>query len=282
MDFIDLHIHTNASDGTDSPARVVEKARELGLAAIAITDHDTIAGVEEAQARGRELGVEVVSGVELAVDYYGRELHLLGYFVPKNAPGLERLLAEAAEQRAERNGRIIALLRQAGYPISLEELQQSFPGQSLGRPHICTLLVRKGVIPSVQEGFKTLVGAGKPYYVPRKRFSLGTAAAALREAGAVSSLAHPYKYGCEGMQMNALMQNVRCCGVAHLEAFYSDYDEEQTQELRDTAREWGMDVTGGSDYHGENRGVQLCVGRGGLRVPDWVLEDMKSYRAEEL
>ena len=99
MDFIDLHIHTNASDGTDSPARVVEKARELGLAAIAITDHDTIAGVEEAQARGRELGVEVVSGVELAVDYYGRELHLLGYFVPKNAPGLERLLAEAACRR---------------------------------------------------------------------------------------------------------------------------------------------------------------------------------------
>ena len=98
----------------------------------------------------------------------------------------------------------------------------------------------------------------------------------------MSSLAHPYKYGCEGMQMNALMQNVRCCGVAHLEAFYSDYDEEQTQELRDTAREWGMDVTGGSDYHGENRGVQLGVGRGGLRVPGWVLEDMKSYRAQEL
>ena len=280
MNFIDLHIHTTASDGTDSPRQVVEKAKELGLAAIAITDHDTLAGVEEAMETGRELGVEVIPGVELSVDYYGRNLHLLGYFTDGEAGPLRNMLAAAAAEREERNEKIVASLAAAGYPVTMEELRAENPGHLLGRPHICDLLVKKGAIASRDEGFATLLGEGKPFYIPRKNLSLATAAAVLRECRAVSSLAHPFKYGYEGMQVNAMMQNVRCCGIAHLEAFYGDYTEDQIWELRDLAKEWGMDVTGGSDYHGARRPMQLGTGGGELRVPDWVLEDLKAYREE--
>lgn len=280
MDFIDLHIHTTASDGTDTPREVVEKAKALGLAAIAITDHDTLAGVEEAMTAGQELGVEVIPGVELSVDYYGRDLHLLGYFTDGNAAPLREMLDSAAAERERRNEKIVAALAEAGYPVSMEELREDNPGHLLGRPHIADLLVKKGAAASRNEAFEKFLGEGKPFYIPRKNISMATAAAVLRESGAVSSLAHPLKYGYEGMQVGALMQNVRCCGIEHVEAFYGDYTEDQIWELRDLAKEWGMDVTGGSDYHGARRGMQLGTGGGELRVPDWILEDLKAYREE--
>lgn len=280
MNYIDLHIHTTASDGTDTPRQVVEKAKALGLAAIAITDHDTLAGVAEAMEAGKELGVEVIPGVELSVDYYGHDLHLLGYFADESAAPLRELLAAATAERNGRNEKIVSALAEAGYPVSMEELLSENPGHLLGRPHIADLLVKKGVVASRNEAFDKFLDDGKPFYIHRKNISLATAAAVLRECRAVSSLAHPLKYGFEGMQVGALMQNVRCCGIEHVEAFYGDYTEDQIWELRDLAKEWGMDVTGGSDYHGARRGMQLGTGGGELRVPDWVLEDMKAYREE--
>lgn len=281
MDFIDLHIHTSASDGSDSPAEIVEKAKALGLTAIAVTDHDTLAGVEEAMARGREVNIEVIPGVELSVNYYGKNLHLLGYFTSPDNEAVANMLAASAAERSSRNERIVAMLAEAGYPITMQELSAAFPGKLLGRPHIANFLESRGCIGSVQEGFDTLLGEGQPFFIPRRSLTMGAAAAVLRDVKAVSSLAHPLKYGYTGMQWGALWQNVRCVGIAHLEAFYSGYTEEEMWELRDTAKEWDMDITGGSDYHGSDRPeVEIGFGTGDLRVPDWILEDMKTYRAE--
>ena len=185
MSCIDLHIHTAASDGTDTPRAAVEKAASLGLAAVSITDHDSVSGVPEAMRAGAELGVEVVPGIEVSSDYRDNNVHILGYFIDPAAAQLRPVLDWVKTERDERNEKIAAMFARDGFDISLAQLRKEYPDSVLGRPHFCEHLMRKGYISSVKEGFEKYLGEGKPYYLPKRRISIAKAVETIVAAGGV-------------------------------------------------------------------------------------------------
>ena len=279
MRYIDLHVHSTASDGTDSPASLVEQAAKLGLAAIAVTDHDSVGGVAEAVEAGRALGVEVVPGIEVSSDYLDNNVHILGYFIDPASPELRPVLDWVATERNERNEKIVANLAAAGYDISMDELRQTYPGAVLGRPHFCEFLMKKGHIASVKEGFDTLLGTGKPFYLPKRRISIEKAVEVIRAAGGVPVLAHPVMYGYDREGLGRLFDTVAALGIRHMEAYYSENTPEDETWLLAEAERRGFGVTGGSDYHGSRKlHIRLGSGCGNLRVPESLLEELKKAK----
>ncbi len=279
MKLIDLHIHTTASDGTDTPREIVEKAGALGLAAVGITDHDSVSGIREAEAAGAELGVEVVPGIEVSSDYRDNNVHILGYYLDPDSPALRPVLDWVRTEREKRNRKIAANLAAAGYDISLEALRAEYPDSVLGRPHFAEHLMKKGYISSVKEGFDTLLGVGKPFYLPKRRIPIAEAVSVIRAAGGVPVLAHPFQYGYSPAELTELIDTVKACGIRHLEAYYSEHTPQQQAELLALAGSLGFGVTGGSDYHGTRKThIQLGSGTGSLRVPYSVLEALRASR----
>lgn len=279
MKYIDLHVHSTASDGSDSPRSIVEQAAALGLAAIAITDHDSVGGVAEALEAGRELGVEVVPGIEVSSDYLDNNVHILGYFIDPASPALRPVLDWVATERNERNEKIVANLAAAGYDISMAELRQTYPGAVLGRPHFCELLMKKGYVASVKEGFDTLLGTGKPFYLPKRRISIEKAVEVIRAAGGVPVLAHPVMYGYDREGMLRLFDTVEALGIRHMEAYYSENTPGDEAWLLAEAARRDFGVTGGSDFHGSRKPhIKLGSGRGDLRVPESLLEELKKAK----
>ena len=277
MKYIDLHVHSNASDGSDSPRALVERAAAAQLAAIAVTDHDCVGGLAEALCAGRELGVEVVPGIEVSTDYLDNNVHILGYFIDPAAPELRPVLYWVAIERNARNEKIVANLAAAGYDISMEELRETYPGAVLGRPHFCEFLVKKGNIASVKEGFDTLLGTGKPFYLPKRRISIQKAVEVIRAAGGIPVLAHPVMYGYDREGIERLFDTVTALGIRHVEALYSENSPEDEAWLLAACKRRGLGITGGSDYHGSRKPwIELGRGKGNLRVPYTVLEELKT------
>ncbi len=274
---IDLHIHTTASDGTCSPRQAVELAKKLDLAAIAVTDHDTLAGLPEAAAAGRALGVEVVPGVELAADYEGREVHILGYFIDPDAPALQRALADALRERDARNERIVDALARDGFPISMQALRQAFPRTVIGRPHIGQFLAERGFAADLHDAMDRYMRPGAPYYSPRVRMPMADAVGAIRAAGGVASLAHPLQYYFDDDAVRTYLLAGRAAGARALEAYYSEHSPAQTAFLLALAGELDMVPSGGSDFHGDRKAhIRMGSGiDGGLAVPASVLEGLR-------
>lgn len=276
---IDLHVHTAASDGTDSPDWVAMLAHALGLAAVAVTDHDTVAGLEQAAGAGAKLGVEIIPGIELSADYEGQEVHILGYFIDPDDPALQKAIAAASDARRRRNESILTALAADGFRVSPAALSASCPGTP-GRPHIADLLVQGGYAESTGDAFDRYLGIGRPYYRPRELMSLEQAAAVIRAAGGVVSLAHPMKYGLDKDGREALVRFARAAGCQAVEAYYSTHTPSQQSELLSLAARYGMAVSGGSDYHGARRPrTQLGSGIGGnLVVPYKILDSLRALR----
>ena len=275
MKLIDLHIHSSASDGADSPAQVVRKAAELGLSAVAITDHDTVSGCAEAMAEGEALGVEVVPGIELT-SRYGRTIHILGYFVRTGSPAFTRVLDGLLAERNDRNRRMAALMAADGIPIDYDEMKQRF-GPSIGRPNFGQVLVELGYAESVQDAFDRYIEKGQRYYLPRKMLSIERSLEVIREAGGVPVLAHPYQYRLEESALRQLIEHCMDHGLLGMECRYSLYDEEQSRRLLELAQEYGLVPSGGSDYHGGNKPhIALGSGTGDLAVPASWLEGLRS------
>ncbi len=280
---IDLHIHTTASDGTDAPARVVERARELGLAAIAVTDHDSASGVAEAAKAGAELGVEVVPGVELSTDWKGHRAHLLGYYIDPDSPALAPALNWAVTERIERNEKIVALLRRDGFDISIPDLEREFPDAVLGRPHIAEHLLLKGYVSSVRDAFDRYLGDGMPYFLPKGRIAIERAVALIRASGGAAVLAHPLQYGHDRKTLEAFLEDGVRIGVSGLEAVYSEHTPEDEALLRGYAEKFGLCVTGGSDYHGARKpGLEIGSGYGTMEADYSLLEGLKAARERVL
>lgn len=278
MERIDLHVHTLASDGSDAPETVVRKAAAAGLRAVAITDHDTFAGLPEALAAGTARGIEVVPGVELSTVWGGEEVHLLGYFMDTEDTALCALMTRATDERNARNETMVQRLHDAGYPITMAELHAAFPGQTvLGRPHIAALLVQRGCIPTVSDGMRGLLGRGKRFYVPRYNIPLEDSVRALRAAGGVPVVAHLFKYRFDDAQRTALLAAAADAGALGLEVRYTTYTPEQTAAVQALAGHFGLVPTGGSDYHGLRKpDIALGSGRGDLCVPYAYLAGVKS------
>ncbi len=258
----DLHTHTLCSDGQLSPTELVAKARQCGLKALAITDHDCIDGLAEAQAAGARYGVEVVAGVELSVTVAEVEVHLLGYFFDPDHPGLRAHLAAFQERRRERALRMVERLNTLGVPLTFEEVEAQAQGQALGRPHLAQALLNGGYVETSQEAFEQYISDRGPAFVPKPMFPAQEALALLHEAGGIGVLAHPGHWTGDTTVM-ALIQ----AGLDGLETIHPSHDASLTQYYRRLARDFFLLETGGSDYHGPRPDVADAMGRYTIPYP---------------
>ena len=276
---IDLHIHTAASDGTDAPAAAVEHAARLGLAAVSVTDHDTAAGTAEAMAAGARLGVEVVSGIEVSTDYRDNNIHILGYFIDPEAPALRQVLDWVEIERRERNEKMAEMLSAAGFDISIEAVRAEYPDAVIGRPHFAEFLMRRGYVSSVAEGFDRYLEVGRPFFLPKRRISVARAIETIRRSGGVAVLAHPLQYRYPENEVLALIEYARELGVQAMECYYSEHSPAEQAWLLDKAAEYGLGVSGGSDWHGSRKSwIEMGSGTGDMCVPYDVLEGLRALR----
>ena len=248
--YADMHVHTLFSDGSDAPETILKKALKLGLRAVAITDHDNT----EALCAAPPPGLELISGTELNAEAEGREIHVLGYYFD---PARLDIRDRMEQDREERNRRILDLLRRDGVDISLEELRRNKPQGNLGRPHIADALVARGLFPDRSAAFRAWLAEGRPYYVPRNYLSPEEAAELIRGAGGKAVLAHPMQYRLPKEKLRSLLRRCREAGFSGLEVLYTGYGPETRSMLTALAREYGLCVTGGSDYHGPRRPASI-------------------------
>ena len=275
---IDLHIHTTASDGTLTPAQVVELAKAQGLHTIAITDHDTMGGVPEAVEAGRRIGVAVIPGIEISTDYRDRDTHVLGYGLDWNAPALRPVLEWVRTDRHNRNQKMAALMRADGIEVELAALEATHPGATIGRPHFARVLVEQGRAESISDAFARYLNPGQRYYLSRGYFRFDEAVSVIRRSGGVAVLAHPLQYGYPEPELRALVAYAAGQGIQGIEVYYTGYNREQRALLLDLAGQLGLFATGGSDFHGANKpDIALGSGHGGLFVPETVLTALKEY-----
>ena len=278
MRTIDLHVHTGASDSTCSPAEVVRLAAETGLSAIAITDHDTAAGYPAAAEAGAALGVEVVPGIEISTRYFGA-VHILGYFIDPDSPELRPVLDWVVQDRDERNLKMVELMAADGLQVSYDQMRERF-GEVVGRPHFAQILVELGMAKDVPDAFARFVEKGQKYYVGRHFLSIERSVEIIRLAGGVPVLAHPFQYRLDDAKLRELIEHCMESGLQGMECLYTGYSAEQSEYLLALAKEYGLQPTGGSDFHGANKPhIQLGRGTGELRVPYEYLEKLKELKS---
>ncbi len=271
---VDLHTHTDRSDGTLSPNQLIDLAERLGLKAVAITDHDSLEGYDLAQPYAQRAGVELVCGIELSTKYRDRSIHVLGYFL-EQPPGeaFRGHLACLQEARRERNGRLTERLRQLGLSIRLEDAEKLGRSQT-GRPHFAQLLVNRGYVSSIREAFKVYLDESAPGYVERRDPSLENVLRWIREAGGISSWAHPGRAirEAEGSARD-FFEELGAKGLDAVEVYHVDHTADEMAQFRSAAENLGLGITGGSDFHGTEKGrAQL----GALNLPSSLLEALRT------
>lgn len=272
---IDLHTHSTVSDGSDPPERIPELAHAAGCRAVALTDHDRVDGLAAAGARAAELGVELIPGVEISCEHRGT-MHLLVYFLPPGGGPLQDELGRLQGVRDSRNRRLAQLMTELGLPVTYEEIQAEAGGMGAGRPHIASILVRKGVVGSIQEAFDVWLAKGRPAYIDKERLAPDVAVRLAVASGGVPVLAHPLSLGLSPGDTSAAVAELAGYGLAGVEAIYGRYSGEERSGLAALAAEHRLVATGGSDYHGRYKpDLQVGTGRGDLEVPDSILDELR-------
>ena len=266
---IDLHAHSSMSDGSYTPEALVDFALETGLGALALTDHDSLAGITRAAARARGTRLVLVPGVELEIACDTGEFHLLGLGLDGDLAALEETLARVRRDRQDRNVRLAARLSDGGIPVTMEELVAISGGGIVSRAHFARLLVRKGVVKRTDDAFKRYLAKGKPFYEPRRTLDLAEAVRLIRRAGGIASAAHPLSLGLVGPALRQFLAHARDAGVAGIEAWHPSASVRDCRRLERLAVSLGMAVTAGSDFHGLNI-PQRRLGHtaGGLPIDD--------------
>ena len=281
---IDLHAHTLFSDGSQTPTQLIEEAAAKGLAAIAVTDHDTVDGLAEALAAGERLGVEVLPGVEINCEYEQTTMDLLGYFLAgMPTDELQQELAELREYRDKRNDLMLERLSQLGLPLDADDLAAAGENGAVGRPHIGEAMMRRGYVSSISEAFELYLRRGAPAWVDRRRLALGHALRLLRGSGALPVLAHPGIIRTDAAGLDRIVRHAARGGLAGIECYYPLHDEETVRRCLGLAGKYALVPTGGSDYHGTVK-PDITLGRasGGLPVPDHVLTDLRCLADDQL
>lgn len=277
---IDMHVHSCASDGTFSPSALLAEAKKAGLSAIALTDHDTMDGICEAAKAAKELGMELVPGVELSTEYAGSEIHVLGYYVSPEYPKLKAMLEEFRDFRDTRNVRMVKRLQEEGFSITMEQLTEQFPDCVLTRAHIARYLCETGQLPDVRTVFAEYLGENCRCYIDRPKISPVEAVTLIREAGGLAVLAHPVLCQLEEAQLRQMILEMKDAGMCGLEAVYSENTKEDEGRMRALADQAGLLITGGSDFHGKNKpDIHLGTGKGDLYIPYDFLEALKKQLA---
>lgn len=280
---IDLHVHSTRSDGTYTPSQLVDYAMEKGLAAFALTDHDTVDGLEEAVSYAEKLSSplvpQVIPGIEFSTEYQGHDVHILGYYIDYYQESFRCKLQEFVDSRTLRNEKMCRLLQEAGIPVTYEKLLEEFPDSVITRAHYAKYLFSHGYVSGMKEAFDRYVGDHSPCYVPREKVTPAQAVRLILEAGGVPVLAHPILYHMSDARLGALTGELKEAGLAGIEAIYSTYKDCEERQIRGLARKYGLLITGGSDFHGANKpGLDLGTGCGKLFVPCTLLEDLKRAR----
>lgn len=304
MRAVDLHVHSNCSDGTYTPRELVDYAMEKGLAAFALTDHDTVDGLEEAtsyaetlrqghsSARQEEflpgcdspansmkqspLIPEVIPGIEFSTEYQGQDVHIVGLYIDHHNDAFAAELQAFVDSREERNRKMCRLLTEGGIPVTYEALIREFPNAVLTRAHYAKYMLNHGFIKSMKEAFERYVGDHCPYYIPREKVTPSQAVSLVLQAGGIPILAHPVLYHMSDARLDTLVCELKNAGLVGLEAIYSTYEPYEERQMRELAAKYDLLISGGSDFHGGNKpGLDLGTGYGKLFVPYEVLDNIK-------
>lgn len=298
---IDLHVHSTRSDGTYTPKELVDYAVLKGLKAFALTDHDTVDGLDEAiqyaealrQKQAEKLQAaacdkaackhipEVIPGIEFSTEYQGRDIHIVGLYIDYKDKEFTRYLQSFIDSRTLRNQKMCRLLTEAGIDISYDKLLEEFPGSVITRAHYAKYMLNHGYIKSIKEAFERYVGDNCPYFVPREKVTPAQAVELTLKAGGVPVLAHPILYHMSDARLDKLVAELTESGLMGIEAIYSTYCTADERKIRNLAKKYKLLISGGSDFHGSNKpGLDLGVGYGKLYVPDEVLDNLKKALAD--
>lgn len=270
---IDLHTHSNKSDGSLSPTELLNLAKQTGLSAIALTDHDTTAGLNEAIVCGSQLGIDVIPGVELSCDNNGKDVHIVGLFIDYEDTVFASHLNAFVNSRIERNKKMCAKLTAAGLPVDYDDLCEYCSGSVITRAHYARYMLSKGYIQSLTEAFDRYIGDNSPCYVPREKVTPKQGIELILSAGGFPILAHPLLYKMGKDRLDNLVSELAQCGLMGLEAMYSTYTPSDERDMRKLASKYDLTISGGSDFHGDAKpGLMLGKGYGNLNIPDAVLE----------
>ncbi len=280
MGYVDLHLHTTASDGVLSPAEIVRYAKAKGLQAIAITDHDTIEGCEEGLLEGNRIGFEVIPGIEISAEYSPGSMHILGFHLDIHHPLLNERLEYLQKARAERNPKMVAKLNQLGINITYEEVLKASGGGQVGRPHFANVLLEKKVVRSFQEAFDRFLRKGAAAYVDKFRFTSKEALHFIREARGVAVLAHPNTLGVSrSSELEKVIAQLVDEGLQGIEVYYPEHSSAEVAQYKALADRYKLLSTGGTDYHGiEKNELDIGVGRGEMKLPYSIVEGIKALR----
>ena len=275
---IDLHVHSTFSDGSFTPTELVQEALQKGLSAMALTDHDTTAGVPEAIAAAKDSALEIIPGVELSTKYNGKEIHVVGIYIDTQNQKLSDSMKAFRDCRDHRNEHMVQNLQHEGFDITMEELIKENPEAVITRANIAKYLVDHGQVASFNQAFEKYIGNDCKCFVPRVMITPMEACELIREAGGIPILAHPILYRMNLTPLTKLIQEMKACGPVGIEAIYSTYTPGEEALIRRLAAENDLELSGGSDFHGANKPfIQLGVGRGNLFIPYELLDKLKSH-----
>jgi predicted metal-dependent phosphoesterase TrpH len=277
LHLVDLHIHTSVSDGSYSPKEIVDLAKEQGLKAIAITDHDTVGGNKEAVEAGTDRDLEVIPGVEISVEWNKRPIHILGYYIDWENEKLASQLKDLIAFREERNPQIVKKLNLLGLKITYDEVKSVAGEGTVGRPHFAQVLVEKGYVKNEDQAFNKYLKSGASAYVGKKRLSPHEGIHLIKDAGGISVLAHPFTTdGLIDGELEQFIRHFKEWGIEGIEALYPLHTARQTLQLQDLAKKHELLVTGGTDFHGKQKPqLRLGIGFGNMRVPYQAVIEMK-------
>ena len=283
---VDVHVHSTASDGSFTPKELVDYAIEKGLTAFALTDHDSVAGLDEAISYAEELREtredvpEVIPGIEFSTEYEGKDVHIVGLYIDYHSEEFQKHLGDFVHSRDVRNEKMCELLRQGtGMDITDTKLLEACPGSVITRAHYAKYMLQHGYVKSMAEAFERYIGDHCPYYIPREKVTPSQAIELILAVGGIPVLAHPTLYGMGHEQLNILVRRLKEAGLIALEALYSTYTPAEEREMRSLAIEHGLSLSGGSDFHGSNKpGLDLCTGYGKLYIPYEILTTLKKHK----
>lgn len=277
---IDLHVHTTASDGQYTPAQIIEKAKEKNISVIAITDHDTVSGLEEGKKAAAKNGLTFIPGTELSINFPTGEFHLLGLGFKKISSSFQKILDDVISNRQLRNQQIIKLMQNDGVEISMEEMYEEFPGRTIGRPHFASILMKKGIVKHRQLAFDKYLAKGRPWYVKKIGTNLDEAIVAIRESGGAPVIAHPMSLFLSWGKLPDALKDFYDRGVVGLEAYHPGARVTECLRLEEVAHKIGYFVTAASDFHGEKIRADRKLGHtcGGKKIEDrfWT-ENLKPW-----
>lgn len=278
MKQVDLHVHSNKSDGSFTPKELVDYALSKGLCAFALTDHDTTDGLDEAISYAMDKPIEVVPGIEFSTEYEGRDIHVLGLYIRYKDPVFKERIQNFVDSRIKRNEKMCKNLQEAGIDISYEKLLKTYPDAVITRAHYAAYLTDNGYVSSRADAFAQYVGDHCKYFVPREKVTPSQAVELILQAKGVPILAHPPLYHMGKDKLDTLVSTLKNAGLAGIEAIYSTYNNQDTRDMMELAKKYDLLLSGGSDFHGANKpGLDMADGYGRLFVPEEILTNIRNY-----